>query len=228
MAFTEEFFKYFARVLMLLLVLPLREAAVGLVAKWQGDDTAEREGRITLNPFVHLDFIGSLLILLIGFGWGKPLPVNPNRMKNYRRGMLLTSLAGPVTNFLAAFICCLINSLMLCSESVLESLASSSVTPVSCIQIVLSFLFQINVCLGVISILPIPPMEGFNILRCFAGNKFERWYFTNQRNINIAAMLILLILFTLPDAINPLIYLIVKAENLISLTTSWIPALRWS
>lgn len=217
MEFLDIFLEYFSGLLMLLLVLPLREAAKGLVAKWQGDDTAEREGRITLNPFVHLDFIGSLMILLIGFGWTKPLPINPRNFKNFRRGMLLTSLTGPVTNLVAAFFCSIGYRIIFSFENV-----AATINPLSCLGIILSFLFSINVCLGVIGLLPLPQMDGFNILRCFTGHKFERWYFTNYRTINIVSMVVILLLFTLPSGVNPLMYLISAVSSLINLSTSWV------
>ena len=94
----EFFLKYFSRIVTLLLVLPLHEAAHAFVAYRFGDDTAARQGRLTVNPFAHLDPIGSLLIVLTGFGWAKPVPINPMRMKKYRAGIALTALAGPVSN----------------------------------------------------------------------------------------------------------------------------------
>ena len=98
------FIKYFSRIITMLLVLPLHESAHALVAKWFGDDTAERQGRISLNPLAHLDPFGGLLMVLTGFGWAKPVPINPLRMKKYRAGISLTALAGPVSNLLAAFV----------------------------------------------------------------------------------------------------------------------------
>lgn len=213
---------------MLLLVLPICNCARGLVAKWQGDDSAECSGRITLNPFVHLDPIGSLMILLVGLGWSKPMPINPTRMKNYRKGILLTSLAGPVANLISAIVCNLIRALLLCSQGVLNSLSSDEITPIYCLMTILSIISNINVCLAVIELLPIPPMDGFNILHYFAGNKFNRWYYMNQRTINIVSMVIVLLLFTLPSEINPLYYLISLVSNLIYHITSWIPVVRWS
>lgn len=219
----KEFLEYFSRALLLLLVLPLSSAAQGLVAKWQGDDTAEREGRITLNPFVHLDLIGSLMMLLIGFGWTKPLPISYHRFKNFRKGIILTSLAGPVANLLAALLCSLVSDVMICFKSVQEALISNDITPVFCIILVLGYLFRLNICMAVIHLLPMPPMSGFNILRCFTGNKFERWYFMNQQKVYFGSMIILVILFTLPPEISPLRMLIDLVGYLVGSLTSWIP-----
>ena len=90
--------------LTIFLVLPLHECAHGFVAHKLGDDTAKREGRLTLNPLAHIDYMGSLLMLLVGFGWAKPVPVNPRNFKNPKVGMAITALAGPVSNLLAAVI----------------------------------------------------------------------------------------------------------------------------
>ena len=75
--------KYLSRALMLLLLMPVLNYVKGTVAKKMGDDTAEMAGRITLNPMAHLDLLGSLMIMLVGFGWSKPLPINYNRMKKH-------------------------------------------------------------------------------------------------------------------------------------------------
>lgn len=221
--FLMRFLEYFSRALLLLLVLPLSSAAQGLVAKWQGDDTAEREGRITLNPFVHLDLMGSMMMLLIGFGWTKPLPISYHRFRNFRKGIILTSLAGPVANLLAALLCSLIYDIMACFEFVQAASASNEITPVFCIALILGFLFRLNICMAVIHLLPLPPMSGFNILRCFTGNKFERWYFMNQQKIHFGSMIILVILFTLPPEISPLHMLIDLVCYLVGSLTSWIP-----
>lgn len=220
------FFKYFSRALMLLLVLPLTNSAKGIVAKKLGDDSAEREGRITLNPFVHLDPLGSLAILLCGFGWSKPLPISPVRMRNYRQGVVLISLTGPVTHFLAAIVC---NFLVELFDS-LPALQSqmNRITPLWCLALVLSILSSINVCLGVINLLPIPPMDGFNILHQFAGPRFNRWYFANYMTINRASTLILLALFFMPSItqgrFDPLGTLIGWVSHLLSFATAWVPA----
>lgn len=218
------FLKYFSRALMLLLVLPLTNCTKGLVARWQGDDTADREGRITLNPVAHLDLLGSLAIMLCGFGWSKPLPINFTRMKSYRKGVILISLTGPVTHFLSAIILMNVNSLLYYT-------ASSIMPPVVlyCIGFVISTLAEINICLGVISILPLPPLDGFVLLHQFAGAKFNRWYYTNMVMINQISTLILLFLFfvgRLTDGhFDPLMWLVVFVERLISFTTIWIPAI---
>ena len=138
----------------MLLVLPLHESAHALVAKWFGDDTAERQGRISLNPLAHLDPFGGLLMVLTGFGWAKPVPINPLRMKKYRAGISLTALAGPVSNLLAAFVAGIAYNIIICTKSGLVALVSSEVTTMSCVLLLLSFLFQVNVGLAVFNLIP--------------------------------------------------------------------------
>ena len=220
------FLRFFSRALMLLLVMPLTNSAKGLVAKWQGDDTSDREGRITLNPMAHLDPLGSLAILLCGFGWSKPMPISPVRMKDYRRGVILISLTGPVTHFLSAIVCNFIVELLYCLP--MTSAQMQNVSPLWCLGVVLVFLSNINVCLGTINLLPLPPMDGFNILHQFAGNKFNSWYYSNFQMINRASTIILLVLFFMPELtggmLDPLGILIAWVSSIISLATAWVPA----
>ncbi len=220
----EKFFKYFSRVLMLLLVMPMTNSARGLVAKWNGDDTSEREGRITLSPMSHLDPIGALMIFLIGFGWSKPMPINYNRMTNLRRGIVTVALAGPVSHFLAAIVCKLIPCLLLLIppvyESYISSLSSGSISPVHALFMVLSIISQINVCLGVINILPLPPLDGFQVLNQFAGAKFHNWYYANYMQINRISTIIIFALFFIGDLtrglIDPLGWIINLVDALLS------------
>ena len=203
---------------MLFLVLPVTNSVKGLVAKALGDDTAEVQGRITLNPMAHLDLLGSLAIMLVGFGWSKPLPINVNRMKNPRTGVLVLSLTGPLTHYLMAIIC--MNIAMIIAYT-------GGSTAVLALCLVLNFLASINICLGTISILPLPNLDGFNILSYFAPPKFHSWYFRNYRQINQWSTYILLGLFFIGPLTNhlidPLGWLIGLISRLISLTTVWIP-----
>ncbi|MBR2284446.1 MAG: site-2 protease family protein [Ruminococcus sp.] len=210
------FLKYFSRVLLLLLVIPVTNCARGLAAKWMGDDTAEQEGRITLNPLVHLDPIGALAMLLIGFGWGRQLPINPARMNDPRKGIIVTSLAGPVSHFLFAYLGIIAMNIMR------ATLNLSGVTPAAAVYIILQIVTNINICLGVINILPIPPMDGFQVLNQLAGANFHRWYYSNYRIINQASTVIILLLFMLPNEISPLVWLITWVQRLLFAAGRWV------
>ena len=91
-----------ARLLIATLILPFHELAHGWVANKMGDPTAKWMGRLTLNPLKHIDPIGSVLVLITGFGWAKPVPINPRNFKNERKGMAITAAAGPIANFIMA------------------------------------------------------------------------------------------------------------------------------
>ena len=144
--------RIFSRLITLFLVMPIHEASHALVAKWFGDDTAEKQGRISLNPFSHLDLIGSILIVFTGFGWAKPVQVNPMRMKKYRAGFALTALAGPVSNLIAGFVAILIWACLLCTEAGMEAYFSSDITAMTSVLFLLEFVFQVNISLAMFNL----------------------------------------------------------------------------
>ncbi|MDE5584307.1 MAG: site-2 protease family protein [Ruminococcus sp.] len=197
-----DFLKGFSRVITLLLVLPLHETAHALVAKWFGDDTAERQGRITLNPFAHLDPLGSILIVLTGFGWAKPVPINPLRMKKYRAGIALTALAGPVSNLLASFVSILVWAVLLCTESGMTAWVTGEITPMYSVLMLLYFLFNVNIGLAMFNLIPVPPLDGFNVLRYFTGEKFDRWVYTHQQYLQYGFLAVILVLNYIPSKYN--------------------------
>ena len=221
------FIKYFSRIITMLLVLPLHESAHALVAKWFGDDTAERQGRISLNPLAHLDPFGGLLMVLTGFGWAKPVPINPLRMKKYRAGISLTALAGPVSNLLAAFVAGIAYNIIICTKSGLMALVSSEVTTMSCILLLLSFLFQVNVGLAVFNLIPIPPLDGYNVLSYFTSEKVDRWFYRHQREVTFAFIVVILGLSYIPSAHNPLYIVTDFVSNALWKAVSWIPRVKW-
>ena len=90
--------------LILFTAFPIHECAHAFAAHLMGDDTAKEQGRMTLNPIKHIDLWGTVLMLFAGFGWAKPVPINPNNFKNRKLGMALSSLAGPVSNLILAYI----------------------------------------------------------------------------------------------------------------------------
>lgn len=221
------FIKYFSRIITMLLVLPLHESAHALVAKWFGDDTAERQGRISLNPLAHLDPFGGLLMVLTGFGWAKPVPINPLRMKKYRAGISLTALAGPVSNLLAAFVAGIAYNIIICTQSGLMALVSSEVTTMSCVLLLLSFLFQVNVGLAVFNLIPIPPLDGYNVLSYFTSEKVDRWFYRHQREVTFAFIVIILGLSYIPSAHNPLYIVTDFVSDALWKAVSWIPRVKW-
>ena len=208
----EFFLKYFARIVTMLLVLPLHEAAHALTAKMFGDDTAERQGRITLSPFAHLDPLGSFLMVFTGFGWAKPVPINPVRMKKMRAGVAVTALAGPVSNLLAAFAAGLVKACILCTQKGVDAqvdyVFNNNVTTMYCVYLLMDFLMIVNIGLAIFNLIPIPPLDGFNVMSYFTGPKVDRWFYQHSREIQMGflALIIVLNMEIIPNKYN-LLYL---------------------
>ena len=169
----------------------LHEVAHGYIAYRNGDPTAKNMGRLSLNPIVHIDLYGSILLPLvlvliksgIIFGYAKPVPINPSYFRNYRKGIRYSSIAGPATNFIMAFILGIIYSLMIyilkVSGTPINEIMSSSSVGNHILQIVFSmvyFAIRINIILGIFNFIPIPPLDGANILATFLpGNAMYKY-----------------------------------------------------
>jgi len=157
----------------ILLALTVHEYCHGFVANYLGDDTALRQGRLTLNPIVHLDVIGTILMFIVGFGWAKPVPVNPHNFKDPRKGMLLVALAGPASNLLMAiFAGLIIRSIvpgLLTSEEAISGIYSTFL-----VIIILSL--QYGVALAIFNMIPIPPLDGSRVLYGLLSERHARAY----------------------------------------------------
>lgn len=162
----------------IILGLTFHEFAHGWVADRLGDPTARHHGRLTVNPLAHVDPIGFLLLFLAGFGWAKPVPVNPYNLKgDIRQGMLLISLAGPTTNLLLA----LLSSLLLG--------AFGNLGQPYFVQI-MYYMILINVVLAVFNLLPIPPLDGSKILAGILPGE-QKWL-DHLENYGIIILIILI------------------------------------
>jgi Zn-dependent protease len=145
---------------LLLYSVIIHEVAHGWVAEKMGDPTARMLGRITLNPMKHLDPIGSLMVLIFGFGWAKPVPVNFSNLRDYRKGMILVSSAGIIANIIVAFFALLIIQMNIFS-------------PWGSMPVILAVLAQINIILAALNLIPIPPLDGSKILMGFVSNRMQ-------------------------------------------------------
>lgn len=148
------------------LALSMHEFAHGYAAYKMGDDTAKRQGRLTLNPLAHIDPVGFLMMLVMGFGWAKPVPVNVSNMKSRRKGLALTSVAGPLMNLMIALVSGLGVSL-LWQFDYLPALYIGSFEPLSVLSYTLYLLATLNIGLALFNLIPLPPLDGSNILLSF-------------------------------------------------------------
>ncbi len=141
---------WIVRIPVILFCITIHEYAHGRVAYALGDPTAKMAGRLTLNPFHHIDPLGAIMLFLFNFGWAKPVPVDPRYFKNIKRDTMLMAAAGPGANFLAALIVgLLIRHLLFASKLY---------------QLVLLYLLFMNIGLALFNLIPIPPLDGSHIL----------------------------------------------------------------
>ena len=161
------------RLAAVLLCLTVHETCHGLAAYALGDPTARRAHRLSLNPLRHIDWFGLLMMFAAGFGWAKPVPVNPNYFKKPKQGMALTALAGPVSNFLLAL-------LTLLAARIFCDVAAYSETN----QRILDFLLMVAVLsigLGLFNLVPIPPLDGSKVLFAVLPDRAYDWLMRNER-----------------------------------------------
>lgn len=163
---------------------PVHEFAHGYVAYRLGDNTAKRQGQLTLNPLAHIDIVGMIMILVFGFGYAKAVPVNMRNFKNPKAGMALTGLAGPVSNLIMAFI-----SIFL--FYMLTALFSPAFTIVGIISMFFYYAAFINVSLAVFNLLPIPPLDGSKIVAGVLPDKIYYKYMQYERYVMIAVFVLL-------------------------------------
>lgn len=161
------------QLLAVLFCLTVHETCHGLAALALGDPTAKRQHRLSLNPLRHIDWFGLLMMLVAGFGWAKPVPVNPNYFKKPRQGMALTALAGPASNLLLAL-------LLLIPARLIYTYAHYSVFN----QTALDFLTStavLSIGLGLFNLIPIPPLDGSKVLAVLLPERAYRWLMHYER-----------------------------------------------
>lgn len=150
----------------ILVVLTVHEFSHAFAALLMGDDTAKREGRLTLNPLAHISWLGFFMLLLVGFGWGKPVPFNPYNLKYPRFGPALVAVAGPFSNLLMAALSVVVLKLII---------IYSLVGPANLLVHFLNLMIVLNLVLMLFNLLPFAPLDGSKIVFAFLSDiKYER------------------------------------------------------
>ena len=175
-----------------LLSLSVHETAHGYVAYRLGDPTARNLGRLTLNPLKHLDPIGFLFMVLGGFGWAKPVPVNARNFKNPRRGMAITGIAGPISNLLLASLFALLYEILYaCLKNVIITTQLAANIAIISLQFFLLAAY-LNVALAIFNMIPIPPFDGSRFLYALLPPKTYFSVMKYERYIILALLILLL------------------------------------
>ena len=191
--------------MMLLLTLPavlwaisFHEFCHGYAAKLVGDPTAERSGRLSLNPLDHFDLVGTLMLLLVGFGWAKPVPINTRYFRHPRRDLVIVSLAGVAGNILTAVVCVLF--LRFLGEPWYRLAGRAGIT-------VLIQMIAINVGLAAFNLIPIPPLDGSRVLEAFLPFRYLRYYYWLEQ-YGMIILLVLLMTGIVDVLFNPIFRLL--------------------
>ena len=162
-----------ANTFVVLCCFPIHECSHAWIASKLGDHTAERSGRISMNPLRHLDLWGTLLLYAFGMGYAKPVPVNPNNFRNPRKDSAVVYIAGPISNLIMAV-------LLMFIESTICHITGNIVTGtvISFVIKSLRYAAYVNFQLSVLNLIPIPPLDGYYILQAFINKQFISKYET--------------------------------------------------
>lgn len=194
----ETLIEYLARFLVLLFILPAHEFAHAFAAHKNGDDTAKLMGRYTLNPLKHFDAVGLICFIVVGFGWAKPVPVNPYNFKNYKKGCFWVSVAGILTNLALAFLFCPLYYLTLIYVGV------ATYEGMFLVELFKAG-FALDLSFFVFNLIPVFPLDGFRIVDVFAKKRGKVYDFL--RNYGYYVLLGLMVLSSIADRVPSLYFL---------------------
>ena len=200
--------EFLIKLFVVLLCLPVHEMAHAFTAWKLGDPTGKEAGRLTLNPFKHLDPLGAAMIFFVGFGYAKPVPVNIRKFKNPKVGFAITAVAGPLSNLIMAFI----------SLGILRIMYLIEGTSVD-VLILSSYIFPtvafINIALAIFNLIPVPPLDGSRVIMAFLPDKAYVKLLQNERYLMIA---LFAAMFVLGEAgYSPISFLAEKVYGLMTM-----------
>ncbi len=221
----QTIIEYGARILIIFMVLPIHEFAHAWSAYKCGDRTAMYKGRLTLNPLAHIDPIGALLLLFTGYGWAKPVPVNPLSFKHYRRDYALVAAAGPISNLIVAFVAMIGLRVLLgmsgdyyMEDGILYYMTGTENTGMYYTVLFFYFIVTVNIGLAIFNLIPVPPLDGSKIVSYFTSAKYDMFLAQNQM---IIYFIFMALLFTgILDI--PLNFLRNGVFDLFAFATNWI------
>ncbi|MHB1453682.1 MAG: site-2 protease family protein [Saccharofermentanales bacterium] len=182
------------RVFVIIISLSIHEASHAYRAYKLGDDTAQRAGRLTLNPLAHLDPLGTVMMFIARVGWAKPVPINPllfTRAKTMKRGIVEVSLAGPVSNLILSFVSYFILNVIYFID-VLAAPDTETNSVVLVFMTIFQTMFQLNVFLAIFNLLPIPPLDGYKIFGSLLPGHLYYKLMDYERYIGIAFIAIII------------------------------------
>jgi len=189
----------------ILLAITCHEFAHGYVAYRFGDPTAKHYGRLTLNPIKHIDPMGFLMLFFAGFGWAKPVPVNPNNFSNRKWGNFLVSIAGIVTNLVLALLLTMVLGIYL------------RVTTSGVLIDAIFYAININVGLAIFNLLPFPPLDGSKIILSFFSERAEDIYYRYQRQAQVILLLLVVLDVTDVFLVPPRMFIMNQLLSIIEL-----------
>ena len=206
-----QFLVMLYRVPVLLLSFMIHELSHALIAYRCGDNTAKQAGRISFNPLRHIDPIGAVMLIVAGFGWAKPVPINPNNFKNKKAGIIMTSLAGPFSNILLAILFFAVYEIFYARARPAPFLPFSEGAGVA-LAIFTQFYF-INISLAAFNLIPIPPLDGSKVLFAVLPDKIYYNYVLRYERYGMIILILLSFSGYLNTILGPIIGFIMTAIN---------------